>query len=398
MMRLLIAWQSAIFTLPFLAYNEHDEASSLYKDAQVDKHRICILQGDETGQELLEQALRVMEPDVIGMSDFDFETFDLSLENRRRTNNDVVREAAARLLESGLGIKAATITPGDPDDVGSPNAMLRDLIHGSVILRTGRRIPSVRPLAGVHAPISVARMAVEGAYAAEEWREGKGLDEIAYNRRYISRRACRAVAEFTFQYAGRNNATVFGGPKYTVSPVYEGMFKEEMDRAARIYSDVRYQPHLIDATYALLLETSGEALIIPAMNRDGDALSDLVIKLFGTIAGAESIVFAFDEEFNVKVALTEAPHGTAPSLQGKNIANPMAMVLACGALLRYIDGKKAADASRAIYESTLEAVYNGIKTPDLGGRASTSEFVDEVIREIRGKLDVWDALGNDRAI
>ncbi|MCY4072546.1 MAG: isocitrate/isopropylmalate family dehydrogenase [Chloroflexi bacterium] len=364
----------------------------------MEQHRICILQGDETGQELLDEALRVLDPGLIGMSNLVFETFDLSLENRRRTNNDVVREAAARILETGLAIKAATITPGDPDDVGSPNALLRDLIHGSVILRTGRRIPSVRPLAGVHAPIAVARMAVEGAYAAKEWREGQGLDEIAYNKRYITRRTCRAVAEFTFQYARRIGATVFGGPKYTVSPIYEGLFKEELDRAAQIYRGVRYHPQLIDATYALLLETSGEALVIPALNRDGDNLSDLVMKMFGTIAGAESIVFAFGDDFDVKTVVTEAPHGTAPSLQGKNIANPMAMILACGALLRYIDGKKASDASRAIYESTLESVYNGIKTTDLGGRASTSEFVDEVIREIRGKLDVWDALGSERAI
>ena len=85
---------------------------------------------------------------MIRLRNLAFETFDLSLENRRRSKNEVVREAAARLLETGLGIKAATITPGDPDDVGSPNALLRELVHGSVILRTGRRIPSVMPLAG----------------------------------------------------------------------------------------------------------------------------------------------------------------------------------------------------------------------------------------------------------
>ncbi len=358
------------------------------------KHTICVLQGDETGQELLDEALRTLHPSVIRLDNLEFETFDLSLENRRRTQNGVVHEAAARLIETGLGIKAATITPGDPDDVGSPNALLRELVHGSVILRTGRRIPSVRPLAGVHAPIAVVRMAVEGAYAAEEWREGEGMDEIAYNTRHITRRTCRAVAEFTFQYARRTGAAVFGGPKFTVSPIYEGLFKEELDRAAAIYKDVRYNPQLIDATYALLLETSGEALVIPALNRDGDVLSDLVLKMFGTIAGAESIIFAFDDDFNVKLALTEAPHGTAPSLAGKNIANPMAMILACGALLRYIDSKEAANASRALYEATLESVYNGVKTPDLGGQASTSEFVDEVIREVRGKLEIWDALGN----
>ena len=95
---------------------------------------ICVLQGDQTGQELLDEALRVMDPSVIGMSQLAFETFDLSLENRRRTKNEVVREAAARILETGLGIKAATITPGDPDDVGSPNALLRELVDGSVVL------------------------------------------------------------------------------------------------------------------------------------------------------------------------------------------------------------------------------------------------------------------------
>ena len=356
-------------------------------------YRICILQGDETGQELLDEALRVLDPSVIGMRNLAFETFDLSLEERRRTGNDIVREAAAKIVETGLGIKAATITPGNPDDVGSPNALLRELVDGSVILRTGRRIPSVRPLAGVHAPIAVVRMAVEGAYAAQEWREGDGLDERAYSKRYVSRRTCRAVADFTFRYAARTGATVFGGPKYTVSPIYEGMFKEELDRAAGIFPDVRYNPQLIDATYALLLETTGEPLVIPALNRDGDTLSDLVMKMFGTIAGAESVVFGFDDDFKVKVAVTEAPHGTAPSLRGKNIANPMAMILACAALLHNIETKDAALASRAIYEATLEAVYNGIKTPDLGGQATTSEFVDEVIREVRGKLDVWDALG-----
>lgn len=358
------------------------------------KRTICILQGDETGQELLDEALRIFDPSVIRITDLDFDTFDLSLENRRKTKNEVVHEAAARIVETGLGVKAATITPGDPDDVGSPNALLRDLVNGSVILRTGRRIPSIRPLAGVHSPIAVVRMAVEGAYAADEWREGEGIDEIAYNKRYITRRTCRAVAKFTFEYAQRTGATVFGGPKFTVSPVYEGMFKEELDRASELYKGVRYNPQLIDATYALLLETSGEPLVIPALNRDGDALSDLVLKMFGTIAGAESIIFGFDENFDVKVALTEAPHGTAPSLMGKNVANPMAMLLACGAVLRYVGTKEASDASRAIYEGTLETVYNGIKTTDLGGQASTSEFVDEVIREVRGKLEVWDALGN----
>lgn len=353
---------------------------------------IVVLQGDQTGQELLDEALRVLDPQVTRCP-INFEAFDLSLENRRKTKNDVVHEAAERIKQTGLGIKAATITPGDPDDVGSPNALLRELIDGQVILRIGRRIPSVRPMGGVHQPIAVVRMAVDGAYNAKEWREGEGLDEVAYSTQRLSRRTCRAVAEFTFRYAKRSNAKVFGGPKFTVSPVYEGMFKEELDEAHKRHPEVAYDPQLIDATLALLLDTNGEALVIPALNRDGDLLSDMVIKMFGTIAGAESSIFSLDENFDVKIALTEAPHGTAPSLEGKNIANPMAMILAGAAVLRYVRTEKATLASRAIYEATLETVYEGVRTPDLGGQASMSDFTDEVIRGVQAKLEVWDVLG-----
>lgn len=353
---------------------------------------IAVLQGDQTGQELLEEALRVIDPSVT-RCDIDFKFFDLSLENRRTTHNRIVHDAAECIVQTGLGIKAATITPGNPDDVGSPNALLRELINGQVIMRTGRRIPAVRPIAGVYSPITVARMAVEDAYGAKEWREGSGLDEVAYSTRRLSRRLCRAAAEFTFRYARRVGAKVFGGPKYTVSPTYEGIFKEELDAASARYPDVAYDPQLIDATYALLLKTTGEPLVIPALNRDGDSLSDLVLEMFGSIAGAESVIYSLDDQFEIKTVLTEAPHGTAPSLYRKNIANPMAMILAGAALLRYVPVNGAARASRAIYEATMETVQEGIRTPDLGGQSTTTEFTNDVIRRVKGKLEVWDALG-----
>ena len=354
--------------------------------------RIIVLEGDQTGQELLDEALRVLDAGVTGVP-LELERFDLGLANRQRTNNSVVHEAARAMKEHGFGLKAATITPEEKGSVGSPNAIVRREIDGSVILRTGRRIPSVRPLGGVHAPISVVRMAVGDAYGAEEWREGSGDDEVACRTERISRGVCRAVAEFAFAHARRTRAKVFGGPKYTVSPVYEGMFKEEMDAAAARYPDVRYEPQLIDATYALLLSTTGDALAIPALNRDGDCLSDFVLQLFGTIAGSESLLLALDATLQVKTVMAEAPHGTAPTLFGKNVANPMAMILAGASLLTYVPDPKASIASRAIYESVFEAVSDGLKTADLGGHAATSEFTNEVIRRVSTKLDVWSTLG-----
>jgi isocitrate/isopropylmalate dehydrogenase len=356
----------------------------------MDAKRIVVLEGDETGQELLEEALRVLAADVTGI-ELEFPRFDLSLESRRATQNGVVHEAAAALVEAGLGLKAATITPEGADDVGSPNRILREEIGGRVIVRTGRRIPGVAPLGGVHAPISVVRMAVGDAYGAKEWREGEGDDEVAFRTERIERTVCRDVSEFAFQLAERTGAKVFGGPKYTVSPVYEGMLKEEMDSAAERHPEVRYEPQLIDATFALLLSSSGDPLVIPSLNRDGDILSDLVLPLFGSIAGSESMLIALDRRLEPRTVMAEAAHGTAPSLQGKNVANPMAMILAGAALLGYGD-ERAQTVSRAIREACLEAVADGIRTADLGGHAGTTEFTDEVSRRTRSKLEVWATL------
>jgi len=355
-----------------------------------DENVIVVLEGDQTGQELLEESLRVLAPDVIGV-ELEFPRFDLSIEARRQTKNGVVHEAAAAIREHGLGLKAATVTPETRGDVGSPNRILREEIGGKVIVRTGRRIPGVAPLAGVYAPISIVRMAVGDAYGADEWREGEGDDEVAFRTERIERRVCHAVAEFAFRQADRTGAKVFGGPKYTVSPTYEGMLKEEMDAAAERHPEVPYEPQLIDATFALLLSTTGEPLVIPALNRDGDILSDLVLPLFGSIAGSESLLVAFEDDFEPAAIMAEAAHGTAPSLEGKNVANPMAMILGAAALLSHA-GDAGQRAGRAVREACLEAVASGARTADLGGELGTSEFTDEVISRVKQKLDVWAAL------
>jgi isocitrate dehydrogenase (NAD+) len=350
---------------------------------------LVVMEGDETGQELLEEALRVLDPAVLGV-DLVVERYDLSLGNRRATANEVVHEAARAMCRHGFGLKAATITPEEMGDVGSPNAILREEIDGKVIIRTGRRLSGVRPVGGIHAPISIVRMAVDDAYGAKEHREGSGDDEVAWRTEHISRRTCRQVAEIAFLQAIRMGATVSGGPKWTVSPVYEGMLKEELDAAAARHPDVRYKPMLIDATYAMLISHTGDALVVPALNRDGDLLSDMVLQLFGSIAGAESLLFALDDDYNPTVVMAEAPHGTAPSLTGKNVANPLAMILAGAAVLSYMGEGLA---SRAIYEGALETVGEDVRTMDLGGHAHTDEFTDEVIKRVRTKLDVWESLG-----
>ena len=350
---------------------------------------IVVCDGDETGQELLEESLRVMTPELLGV-DLALVHYDLSLEHRRATHNDVVREAAAAMVEHGLGLKAATVTPPEIGGVGSPNRLLREGIGGSVIVRTGRRIPGVSPVVATSRPIVVIRMAVGDAYGAEEGRDGEagGFGESAWRTERIDRSVCRYVAEYSFQAAEQMDGIVYGGPKWTVSPVYEGMLKEEMDAAAARHPHVAYRPLLIDALYAqLLTEAHERALVIPALNRDGDCLSDMVLALFGSIAGAESVLLSLDESLHPRVAMAEAPHGTAPSLQGKNVANPMAMLLAQAALLDQaalrLEDATFHRAAERLRTATLEGAAEGVRTFDLGGDASTSDVVDDVISRLR---------------
>jgi isocitrate dehydrogenase (NAD+) len=360
-----------------------------------DDLRLVVLEGDETGQELLEAALRALEADVIGL-EIELDRYDLSLANRRETENGVVNEAAEAMADARFGLKAATITPEGKDDVGSPNRILREAIGGKVIIRTGRRIPGVNPVAGLHHPVSVVRMAVGDAYGAEQWREEEDGEEYALRTEKISRSVCKAVAEYSFRTAERIEGKVYGGPKWTVSPIYEGLLKEEMDAAAARHPDVEYEPVLIDATYAGLITGAGDGpLVIPALNRDGDCLSDLVMPMYGSIAGAESVLLALDDDYEPRAVMAEAPHGTAPGLMGKDVANPMAMLLAEGALLANaatMGYEGAEKAGRALRESVLETTGAGTRTADLGGHASTTEFTDAVIERVRSKLDAWSSL------
>ena len=342
--------------------------------------KIIVLEGDETGQELLEQSVRVLDPSLLGL-ELELEHFDLSLAKRRETGNEIVHEAARAMREAGFGLKAATITPEGKDDVGSPNRILREEVDGKVIVRTGRRIPGVvGPVSGVHHPISVVRMAVEDAYGAKQWREGdEGADdEQAFRTEKVTRSTCRAVAEYAFRTAERmgGETRVYGGPKWTVSPVYEGMLKEELDAAAERHPDVPYFPVLIDATYAgLLTGATDTPLVIPALNRDGDCLSDLVLPMFGSIAGAESILLAFDDDYAVDVAMAEAPHGTAPSLHGQGPREP--------------DGD-AARLRRAAAVRRRQGPRRGRSrlARDLRGRARDDRGRDEDDRPRRARLDL----------
>ena len=369
-----------------------------------DPLKIIVLEGDETGQELLEQSVRVLDPELLGV-ELELENYDLSLEHRRETSNEVVHEAARAMREAGYGLKAATITPEGKDDVGSPNRILREEVDGKVIVRVGRRIPGVVGPGLRRAPPDLGRAdgrrgrlrrqaVARGRARAPTTRSptGRRRSRAPPAARSPSTRSARPSA-----WAARRRSTA--GRSGRSPPSTRACSRRSSTRPRRAIPDVRYQPVLIDATYAGLMTGATETpLVIPALNRDGDCLSDLVLPMFGSIAGAESILLAFDDDYEIDVAMAEAPHGTAPSLMGKDLANPMAMLLACGALLQYAARQGPSRAPSGPRAPSTRACWRptagGVKTIDLGGHATTTEFTDAVVEKVRTKVDIWSSLGS----
>src|ERR671910_3744436 len=107
---------------PWIVYSRGYSERLFTEVRRVDPKTIVVMEGDQTGQELLEETLRVLDPAVTWL-DLDFVRYDLSLGNRRATENEVVHEAATAMRETGFGIKAATVTPGGPGGVGFPKGV-----------------------------------------------------------------------------------------------------------------------------------------------------------------------------------------------------------------------------------------------------------------------------------
>ena len=291
--------------------------------------------------------------------------------------------------------------------MGSPNAILRREIDGKVIVRTGRRIPGVRPVAGIYAPISVIRMAVGDAYGAEEWREGEGDGRNGIPHGTIDRKTCRAVAEYAFQHAKKMNAKVFGGPKYTgQSRLRRDVQGRDGPAASKRYPEVSLRAAADRRHLRPAPNNHGRSAGHPgAQPRRRLSSATWCCSSFGSIAGAESMLLSFDDEFNPQVVMAEAPHGTARRLFGKNIANPMAMIFSAAAtppcpaphLFQRPQGTPPASRAISYGSKTIERFgKNNAQKPGRSGRQRHHHrrppSTHEVIGKCKTKLEVWTTL------
>lgn len=236
-------------------------------------------------------------------------------------------------------------------------------------------IRPVKSLAGVKTPFSDVDMVIfrentEDLYA--------GIENVINEDRVeaikvITRKASRRIAEKAFEYAHQNNRKkVTAVHKANIMKKSDGLFLEETRRTADKYSDIAYDELIVDNTCMKLVQQPEKFDVIVTENLYGDIISDLCAGLVGGLGVVPGMNVGED------YMIFEAVHGSAPDIAGKNIANPLALLMSSVEMLKVIGETRAANSIQtAIYKLLEDGKH---LTPDLGGSATTSEMTQELCR------------------
>ena len=244
-----------------------------------------------------------------------------------------------------------------------------------------------RSFEGVHTPfrdvnLVVVRENTEDLYAGIEHQVTPGVVESV---KVITARASTRIARFAFEYARRNGRkSITAIHKANIMKLSDGLFLKCARRVAADYKDIEYREQIVDAACMRLVTNPGSFDVLLLENLYGDIVSDLCAGLvggLGMVPGAN---------YGERGAIFEAVHGTAPDIAGKNIANPVAAILSGAMLVEYLGHKQAACGIRAAVGEVLRA--GSTLTPDLGGKATTTEMTAAILRAMGSSAALSAAL------
>ncbi len=331
-------------------------------------YAVTELLGDGIGAELSKAVHTLAEALPVHL---DFSSVDLSLENRRRRGKAVYDEAVLAVTGHKVALKYPTVTAEE-----SPNAILRRRLDLAVIHRPVYTIPGVTSHFRAALDIEIIRIATGGTY--DDPGRAIGADS-AVSLRIVERKPVLEAARYAFELGRKTGRRVTSASKYTVQRATDGLFEAITKEVALQYPDVPHNVELFDALLGKLVMTPDRFQVILTLNEYGDFLSDLACGLVGSLGIGASANLAFDSSSNVRVALFDAAHGTAPDIQGKNLANPTAIFLALSMLLVQV-GEVAT--GQTLKETVLDLLRDGTRTKDLGGTESTDSFTQAVAAEV----------------
>jgi 3-isopropylmalate dehydrogenase len=350
--------------------------------------RIAVMQGDGIGREIVPVARAVLDGAVEAVDGLRLEIVDLPI-------------GASAIEEFGTPVPEATLAglatcDGwilGPHDNQSYPLEFRQGTNPSGALRTRFQLyANHRPsavLPGIRATcpnldVLVVRENTEGFYADRNMAEGLGefmpTMDVALSVGVFTRRAIERIARAASEAALARKKRLTIVHKANVLRLTSGLFRDVCYEVAEEYGDVHVDDYHIDAVVALLVRDPEAFDVLVCENMFGDILSELAAELAGGL-GLSPSLNAGDQQ-----AMAQATHGAAPDIAGLNVANPVGILLSLSMLLGWLGSRTgdaaAVDARAAIEAAVRATLAEGVRTRDIGGSASTSDFGGAVLKHL----------------
>jgi isocitrate dehydrogenase (NAD+) len=327
-------------------------------------YQIVLIPGDGIGPEVTEAARRVV--DAVGL-DIRWEEHLAGQTALEKVGTPLPEATLAAVRRANATLKGPTATPSGTG-FRSVNVELRQKLQLYANYRPAKSLPGV-PSRYENVDLIVVRENTEGLYSGLEHEVVPGVVE---SLRIVTEAASERIARFAFETArrqGRKRVTC--AHKANILKLSDGLFLRTCRRVAGEFSEIAFDDSIIDATAMKLVLNPHSFDVMVMENLFGDIISDLTAGLVGGLGLTPSA------NVGNGLAVFEAVHGTAPDIAGKGKANPTAIILSAVLMLRYLNEKAAAD---RIENAVREVFTRGeVRTGDLGGKASTSEFVESIV-------------------
>jgi len=333
-----------------------------------EKRTVTLIRGDGIGPEVADAVLAVLDAAAAPIA---WEEVVVGREAEKTEGDPLPPKALETVRRNRVALKGPVGTPVGKG-FASVNVRLRKALDLYANLRPVANVPSIESrYSGVD--MVIVRENTESLYSGLEHTVVPGVVE---SLKIITAAASTRIARYAFEYARRHGRKrVTAVHKANIMKLSDGLFLECFRRIATEYPEIAADDRIVDAACMRLVMNPESFDILLTENLYGDIVSDLAAGLVGGLGvvpganiGAEGAVF-------------EAVHGSAPDIAGKDLANPMALLMSAILMLRHLQMTEIAATVENALLATLRA---GIKTPDVGGKVGTKEFARAVAERVRG--------------
>jgi isocitrate dehydrogenase (NAD+) len=333
------------------------------------RHTITLIPGDGIGPEVTEAVIRILA--AAGLQ-IEWDRHDAGVVAFKKHGQSLPPALIESIKRNKVALKGPVTTPIG-EGFTSVNVGLRKALDLYANLRPVKNLPGI-PSRFQNVDLIIVRENTEDLYSGLEHEIVPGIVE---SLKIITEKASTRIARFAFEHArtaGRSRVTAIH--KANIMKLGDGLFLDSARRVAREFTDITYDERIVDAACMHLVMHPEKLDVLLLPNLYGDIVSDLCAGLvggLGVVPGAN---------LGVETAVFEAVHGSAPDIADQNLANPTALLLSGLLMLEHIGEREQAARIRAALDRVLTAGH--VRTRDLGGHASTSEFTAEIGREIGG--------------